>query len=137
MSEKKLYTIVKKLPKKPYYIVRTSGDWNDADYVYNSQEYSQKEFDEIVEILIHFDNFYNESSEGYSYDLYDDIPVPIGYECSCHTAGIDSIEYHDADGVVSEVHLTKDKAEIERIKNKYYDSDDDSDDDDYEEDNNE
>lgn len=119
MSEKKLYTIVKKAPKEPYYVVRTSGDWNDADYVHNSQEYSQEEFDNIVEILIHFDNFY---SDDYDYDLYWNIPVPPGYECSCHTAGIDSIEYYDIDGTVSEVHLTKDKAEIERIKNKYYDS---------------
>lgn len=134
MSKKKLYEIVKKVPKEPYYVVRTSGDWNDGDYVDDVQNYSQEEFDNIVEILIHFDNFY---SENYDYDLYYDIPVPSGFECNCHKAGIDSIEYHDIDGTVSEVHLTEDRTEIERIARKYDDSDDDSDDDDYEEDNNE
>lgn len=113
MEDKKLYILEKILRKESYYEVIMCGDWNDGDYVSKTKKYNQEEFNNIVSTLIHYTNFYSEKCE--SNYFYDNIPIPHGHECDCHTTWVESIKFYDTDGTVSNVKLTDDKDVLHSI----------------------
>lgn len=121
MVDKKLYSLEKITPKESYYEVIIGGDWNDGDYVSRSRTYSKKEFNEVVELLIHVKYFYSEEAKRSG--IYRYLPIPSGYECDCHTVWIESIKFYATDETVSNVKLTDDTEVLKSISEWTFDND--------------
>lgn len=120
--------IIKKKIKteSPYYTVKMCGDYNDADYSYSEDKYSEPEFElmkeclyEIIQIVgVDYCNGFDRGETEYefvseyinnlmrAYDVY--VNYPSGDTCGdCPIHSLESLEilYTDCDGNVFEVEL--------------------------------
>ena len=95
----KKYKLVKNIPKERYYEVTIEADSNDADYIKETERYSQEEFDKIIDDLMDLKNNYSGRHELENYFESDELPIPyteLGDKC--HTLYSLAIMMYDTDG---------------------------------------
>lgn len=102
----KRYTLTKMVPKTRYFEVYLDADANDGDYISTKTEYTEEEFESIIDDLINLRDNYSGSHRlsSYSDDTELDIPTSEwgGY---CHTLVQLVIRMYDTDGCVYEVNI--------------------------------
>jgi len=99
------YKSTKKVPKEKYYEVYINADSNDADYISRTSNYSQKEFDEIVDALIDLINNYDGEHELEDYPNDMELSIPNSDNGCCHTLEELTITMYDIDGYVYGIEL--------------------------------
>jgi len=115
--------IIKNLIKnKNIYIVKMSGDYNDGDYSYSEEIFSDSEFNEIAECLLEVDKLvgrdYVNGDYGYEhvnkhirelqkqYKMYFDYPLgDTSSDCPIHSLDSLDIQFIDNDGKTYDVVL--------------------------------
>lgn len=103
------YKIKKKVPKKKYYSVYINADSNDGDYISTTTDYSQEEFDEIVDELINLKNNYCTNHLLSKYPNEMDLNIPCSDWGRCHSLAEVEVILYDIDGFIYEVELINEK----------------------------
>ena len=116
--------IIKKLieTKKPYYIVKMCGDYNDADYSYSEEKFDELKFNKIADCLLEVKKLvgrdYCNNDYGYEYvsehisELQQKFKVDFDYpygdtssDYPIHSLESLNIQFVDTDGKTYDVTL--------------------------------
>ena len=99
----KKYICTKIVPEEKYYEVYINADSNDADYISTSEEYTQEEFDEIIDEIINLRDNYGKSHELECYQNDMELPIPHSDWGRCHSLKDIKVTLYDTDGCVYDV----------------------------------
>lgn len=107
-----------------HYLVNMCGDYNDGDYNYSSQKFTEKEFEQAKNVLFnmqkligksYYDDDDNEDFVSKVSEIFNKYKYEVDYpygdtasDCPIHTLESIDIEYIDNDGKTYDVELVED-----------------------------
>ena len=87
--------------------VTMTADLNDADYMTDVTEYTEDEFEGVLDELIEINELVGVDNAIYDYETSYEVNIPFEGQSgqSCHTLESLKIEYISSDGVIYDVEL--------------------------------
>ena len=103
------YKLIKPTNKGKIFTVTMEADSNDGDYITATSDYTELEFEEIVDELIRLKKYYSDSHQFEDfYNTEYNIDIPYSEYGRCHTLSSIEIYCIDENGQYFEVELNLD-----------------------------